>query len=226
MIQETSHTDRFKQQLRDSLRREAGNSHPVKFARHHHIYQCGDHAEMVYFIESGWVKLMMSLPEDRECILAIYSAGDVFGELCPTRSGTRLETAIAMQETNLRQVPRSAFLALLSRDRLLEGFVQYLMPRIVDQQQAIANLMTVDTEQRLGKTLLRLARTFGRREPGGICIEWIFSSEELSEMVGATRLRVRKFMKRFQNLELIETRAEHYLIIKDQRLADYLARIA
>ena len=226
LIQGISHTDRFKQHLRDSLRREACNSHSVKIARHHQIYQCGDRAEMVYFIESGLVKLVMSLPEDKECTLAIYAAGDVFGELCPSRSGTRLETAIAMQETIIRQVPCSAFLARLSRDRLLEGFVQYLVLRIVDQQQAIANLVTVDAEQRLGKTLLRLARTLGQKEPGGICIEWIISSEELSEMVGATRSRVCKFMKRFQNLDLIETRAKQYLIIKEQKLVDYLARIA
>ena len=36
--------------------------------------------------------------------------------------------------------------------------MRYLAVRIADQQQVIANLVTVDSEQRLGKTLLQLAR--------------------------------------------------------------------
>jgi CRP/FNR family transcriptional regulator, cyclic AMP receptor protein len=40
--------------------------------------------------------------------------------------------------------------------------VQYLAVRIADQQQVIANLAPVDSEQRLGKTLLQLARKLGK----------------------------------------------------------------
>jgi hypothetical protein len=47
----------------------------------------------------------------------------------------------------------------LSRDSLLEGLVRYLAVRIADQQQVIANLVTVDSEQRLGKMLLQGAHT-------------------------------------------------------------------
>ena len=41
--------------------------------------------------------------------------------------------------------------------------MQYLAVRIADQQQVIANLVTVDSEQRLGKTLLQLARHWEER---------------------------------------------------------------
>jgi CRP/FNR family transcriptional regulator, cyclic AMP receptor protein len=43
--------------------------------------------------------------------------------------------------------------------------------RITDQQQVIANLMTVDGEQRLGKMLLQLARKLGKKGPSSIRIE-------------------------------------------------------
>jgi hypothetical protein len=45
------------------------------------------------------------------------------------------------------------------------------MVRISDQQQVIANLMMVDSEQRLGKMLLQLARGLGKKGPSSICIE-------------------------------------------------------
>jgi CRP/FNR family transcriptional regulator, cyclic AMP receptor protein len=225
-IQQTPQADGFKQQLRNSLQRETQNSRAVKIARHSNVYSCGDQDEMVYFIESGQIKLLMLSSEGKECLLAIHSAGDVFGELCLSGLGMRLETATAMKQTMLKQIPSSQFLGRLSRDSLFEGFVRYLAVRIADQQQVIANLVTVDSEQRLGQTLLQLARTMGKKDPRSIRIELRISHEELSEMVGTTRPRISLFMQRFHNLGLIETNREHFLIIKEKKLTDYLVQIA
>ncbi len=226
MIQQTPLADKFKEQLRISLQRETLNSRAVKIARHDNVYTCGDQDGMVYFIESGQIKLLMLSPEGKECLLAIHSAGDIFGELCLAGFGPRLETATAMEETILKKIPSSQFLACLSRDSLFEGFVRYLAVRIADQQQVIADLVTVDSEQRLGKTLLQLARTLGVKEPRGTRIELKISHDELSEMVGTTRPRITMFMQRFRNLGLIETKIDRFLVVNEKKLTDYLARIA
>ncbi len=226
MLQQTPQADKFKQQLRDSLSGEPIHSHAVKIARHEHVYTCGDRDGMVYFIVSGQIKLLMLSPDGKECILAIHTAGDIFGELSLSGLSTRLETAVAMEETELKQIPSASFFERLQREVLFTGFVQYLTVRIADQQQVIANLVTVDSEQRLGKTLLQLARKLGKKDPRSIRIENKISHEELSEMVGTTRPRITKFMQRFHTLGLIERNAEHFLIIKEQRLTDYLAGIA
>jgi len=226
MIQQTPQADQFKLQLRDSLIRETLNSRAVKIARHQHVYSSGDQDETVYFIESGQIKLLMLSSEGRECLLAIHSAGDIFGELCLSGLGARLETATAMKATAVKQIPSVQFFARLSRDSLFEGFVRYLAVRIADQQQMIANLVTVDSEQRLGQTLLQLARTMGKKDPRSIRIELKITHEELSEMVGTTRPRISLFMQRFHNLGLIETNKDHFFIIKENKLAQYLAQIA
>jgi len=226
MIQETPQADLFKKQLGESLRRETQNSRAVQIARHENVYNCGDQDEMVYYIESGQVKLVMDSSEGKECLLAIHSAGDIFGELCLSGLGARLETATAMKETTLKRVPQDQFFTRLGRDSLFEGFVRYLAVRVADQQQVIANLVTVDSEQRLGQTLLQLGRTMGKKDPRSIRIELKISHEELSEMVGTTRPRISMFMQRFRNLGLIETNKEHFLVIKEHKLTNYLAQIA
>jgi CRP-like cAMP-binding protein len=73
---------------------------------------------------------------------------------------------------------------------------------------------------------LQLARKLGKKDPRSIRIENKISHEELSEMVGTTRPRISMFMQRFRELGLIEISADHYLIIKEKKLAAYLARIA
>jgi CRP/FNR family transcriptional regulator, cyclic AMP receptor protein len=225
-IQQTPKAEEFRHQLRSSLQHETLSSRAIKVSRHDNVYSSGDQDEMVYFIESGQIKLLMLSADGKECLLAIHSDGDIFGELCLSGLGARLETATAMKATILKQIPCSQFFARLSRDALFEGFVRYLAVRIADQQQVIANLVTVDSEQRLGRTLLRLARTMGKKDPRSIRIELRISHEELSEMVGTTRPRVSLFMQRFHNLGLIETNKDRFLIIKEKKLADYLAQIA
>jgi len=225
-IQQTPQAEEFKRQLRDSLVRETVNSRALKVARHDNVYTSGDQGNMVYFIESGQIKLLMLSTDGRECLLAIHSGGDIFGELSLSGLGARLETATAMKATTLKQIPCAHFFECLGRDSLIEGLVRYLAVRIADQQQVIANLVTVDSEQRLGQTLLQLARTMGKKDPRSIRIELRISHEELSEMVGTTRPRISLFMQRFHNLGLIETNKERFLIIKEKKLADYLAQIA
>jgi CRP/FNR family transcriptional regulator, cyclic AMP receptor protein len=226
MIENNLDTNLFKAQMRDSLLKETENSQSINIAKDNSVYSMGDEIEMVYFIESGEVKLVTSSSEGKECTLAIHSAGDVFGELCLSGSTGRQESATAMEDTRLKQIPCDKFLERLSRDALLIGFIKYLTVRIGDQQAVIANLVTVDSEQRLGQTLLQIARKHGKKDPRSIRIELRISHDELASMVGTTRPRISFFMQRFRNLGLIELNGERQLIIKEHKLVAYLATIA
>jgi CRP-like cAMP-binding protein len=224
MIGQTPQAEQIKCQLRDSLRRRTRDSRIVKIAKYANVYACGEVARSVYVIESGQVKLLTLSPEGKECIVAIYTAGDVFGELCLSGAAERLETATAMEETELLEVPCAQLSNLLPGDLLLRGLAQYLSVRIADQQEAITQLVTRGSEHRLGTTLLELARKLGKKERHSVTIEHWITHEELSEMVGTTRSRVSEFMQRFRELGLIETRAQHCLVVKDKDLSDYLTQ--
>ena len=78
MCQQTPQPDQFKLQLRDSLESVTLDSRPIKIARQQNVYTCGDQDEMVYFIASGQIKLLMLSPEGKQCLLAIHGAGRYF----------------------------------------------------------------------------------------------------------------------------------------------------
>lgn len=227
MIQQTPQAELIRHQLCDSLRHKTRDSRIVKIAKHANVYTCGEVGPCsIYVIESGQVKLLTLSREGKECIVAIHTAGDVFGELCLSGTGERLETATAMEETELRVVPCPQFFDILRSDSLLERFVRYLSIRIAEQQESITQLATAGSEHRLGTTLLELARKLGKKERHGLTIEHKISQEELSHMVGTTRPRVSEFMLRFRELGLIETRAQHCLVVRDKELSDYLTKLA
>jgi CRP/FNR family cyclic AMP-dependent transcriptional regulator len=226
MPQHSLEPDRFKEDMGNVLLAETRNSSVLTIPKHDTVYAAGDEAGSVFFIQTGQVKLIMLSSEGKECMLAIHAARDIFGEMCLADAGTRQETATAMEDTRLKEIPAGRFLELLGKHALLEGFVRYMAVRVADQQQVIANLVTVDSEQRLGKTLLHLAAQLGKREPDSVLIELRISHEELATMVGTTRPRISMFMQRFRNLGLVDLSQEHYMIVKEKKLAAYLESIA
>ena len=94
-IQQTPQADEFKRKLRDVLQRETLNSRAINVARHADVYATGDQDDTIYFIESGQIKLLMLSSEGKECLLAIHSDGDIFGELSLSGIGARSETAVS-----------------------------------------------------------------------------------------------------------------------------------
>ncbi|HTG14018.1 MAG TPA: hypothetical protein VK747_02005, partial [Blastocatellia bacterium] len=66
MIQDYPETELFKKQMRESLQREIKNSRAIKIAKHANVYTLGEQDELVYFIESGQVKLLMRSSEGKE----------------------------------------------------------------------------------------------------------------------------------------------------------------
>jgi len=214
----------FTRRLSESLRRPSLNSSTVCLHKHETVYTCGDRADSIYIIQSGQMKLLRFSPEGKECLLAILTEGETFGESCLAGPGVRHETAVAMEDSKLRRVSYGNFFRHLDQNALVEPFVLYLASRISEQHQVIANLITVNSKHRLGETLLFLARKLGQPDPGCTRIEKRITHEELSEMVGTTRPRITAFMLQFRALGLIDITPEHFLIIREERLADYLAR--
>lgn len=222
MTEQSFTTGGFKDRLHQSLRRDGLHFPTVHVAKHRNVYVCGDPAASVYFIQAGQIKLLMPSADGKECLLAIHTHGDTFGELCLAQPSARQETATAMTETSLQRIPCAQFFLHLTRNSLADDFVRYLANRIADQQRIIANLLTVDSERRLGETLLLLANKLGRPDLRSTCIGQKITHEELSEMVGTTRPRITAFLQKFRGLGLIEISPEHFLIVKERKLSDYL----
>ncbi len=222
MIMLSPEADQFAQQMREFFRKQALACRTVRIQRHQHVYTSGERDAMIYFVESGRVKLLLPSPEGKECLLAVRGPGDIFGELCLSGQTSRLETVVAMQDLALKQISYRSFLMNLKQESLLEGLIQYLAVRIAEQQEVIAGLTTEDSERRLARTLLHLGQRHGRSETHGTRIGMKLSQEELSAMVGTTRSRIGVFLKKFRALGLIRLNEERCLVIEEAKLEDYL----
>lgn len=182
------------------------------------IYEPADDDHALYLIESGQVKLSMSTAAGEDCLLAIYTAGEVFGESCFTGPGKRRERALAMQPTVVRRAPCNEFLAEVHRANAYGALVRHLATRLEDYQVAILDRVTLDAEQRLAKLLLQLADKFGVPDGPFMRIDQRISHEELSQFVGTTRPRITVFMQRFRRLGILKNSPRSIAVNREKAL--------
>jgi CRP/FNR family cyclic AMP-dependent transcriptional regulator len=187
------------------------------------IYATGDEDDSLYLIDSGQVKLSIASSEGKDCLLAVYGPGEVFGESCFRSGRKRVETATTMQPCVMRRASRREFVAELERHGAMEALLRHLADRLDDRQMAVFDLITIDSERRLAKVLLAFAERLGRIDGAFLRLEQRISHEELSQIVGTTRPRITAFMQHFRTLGLIDT-ADRTIKVHGQRTREFLAR--
>ncbi len=168
------------------------------------VFSQGVHADAIYFVQAGRVKITVVSSSGKEAVLALLGPHDFFGEGSLVGQSLRVSTATAMEATTLFRVEKRAMLhALHDQAELSEKFMASLLARNIDLEEDLCDQLFNHSEKRLARVLLKLARL---REHNILPDAEIptLSHETLAEMVGTTRSRINHFMNKFRKMGLID----------------------
>lgn len=101
---------------------------PVEFRGNELIFQEGDEADCMYFVDSGRVSLYIDKFNTRVPIRQA-NHGDWFGELAVYNGSRRTASAIADEPAALLQVSRDAFHRLLADEPGIEAKIRTIVSR-------------------------------------------------------------------------------------------------
>ncbi|HNO88207.1 MAG TPA: cyclic nucleotide-binding domain-containing protein, partial [Rhodocyclaceae bacterium] len=91
----------------------------------------GDEGGSMYVVQSGSLKAYLTDKTGREVTLSLLDEGDYFGELALLDDAPRSASVAAVTRSELLQVPRSAFLALIEEHPAsMQVVVRNLVARI------------------------------------------------------------------------------------------------
>ncbi len=169
------------------------------------VFNQGDAADAVFYVESGNVKLTVVSKSGKEAVIAILSQASFFGEGCLAGQPIRMATASADQKSTIVRVEKRAMVELLHREPVFaEQFLAYLLSRNINirMEADLVDHLFNSSEKRLARLLLLMAN-FGQ-ESKPIPLIARVSQETLAEMIGTTRSRVSFFMNRFREMGFIE----------------------
>jgi CRP-like cAMP-binding protein len=167
------------------------------------IFVQGDPCNAVLYIKDGSVKLSVISSSGKEAVVGVLGAGDFFGEGALAGQPVRLATATAMSDSRIVVVPKRQMIRLLHEQHAFsDRFIAHMLARNTRLEEDLVDQLFNESEKRLARTLLLLARYGKPKGPRRVLAK--ISQQVLAEMVGTTRSRVNFFMNKFRKLGFIE----------------------
>ena len=186
------------------LRRISEGKHARSFQAGETIYCQGSHADAIYFVQTGRVKVSVLSHAGKERVLAIRGPHTFFGERSLLGQSLRKSTAEALEPVTVFRVEKRAMLrSLHAQPSLSVMFATLLLQRNMDLEEDLCDHLFNHSEKRLARVLLKLARMRQCETAPDVRITRL-SHETLAEMVGTTRSRITHFMNKFRKLGFIE----------------------
>ena len=174
----------------------------LTFRKNQHVFQQGDAADSVFYIQSGRVKLTVVSEQGKEAVVAILEPGQFFGEGCMNGHALRIATTTAMEDCVITSITKEAMMSAIREEpKFSQLFMSYLLTRNSRIEEDLIDQLFNSSERRLARLLLLLAN-FGK-EGSPQPISASINQETLAEMIGTTRSRVSYFMNKFRRLGLI-----------------------
>jgi CRP/FNR family transcriptional regulator, cyclic AMP receptor protein len=175
----------------------------VRYQQAQPIFQQGDAADAVFYIQKGKVKITVVSEQGKEGVVAILEPGEFFGEGCLAGQPLHLATSGAMAECVIIRIEKDTMIRRLRDDPTFSQlFMSFLLSRNVQIEADLVDQLFNSSEKRLARVLMLLAG-FGKDGKMEPVIPHI-NQEILAARVGTTRSRVNFFMNKFRKLGLIE----------------------
>jgi CRP/FNR family transcriptional regulator, cyclic AMP receptor protein len=176
----------------------------AEFEKDEQIYNQGDAAKSVMYIQKGNVKFSVVSASGKVAVLAMLGPNDFFGEGCMAGQSVRMGTATAITPTTVLAIDKNELLDMLrTQDKLSDSFVEFILNHKNRVEEALIDQLFNSSEKRLARALLALGR-YGKVQHQLDDELPNISQETLSEIIGTTRSRVNFFMNKFRKLGFVE----------------------
>lgn len=199
-----------------------GLAHTRRFDTNQTIFQKEDPGDCLYAIVSGRVGITTESAGGKAIFLNMLKTGEVFGEIALLDGMERTANAVALEDSELLRIDRSAFMPFLERHpQLAIRLMGVLCRRLRWTSDIIEDTIFLDIPHRLAKRLVTLADQYGTKAGDTTRIDVKLSQESLGQMLGSTRESINKGLKSLEHKGLIETKSGHISVLDMDALEDF-----
>lgn len=220
----------------EQLPRDSSIGRVRQYDQGSYIWQTGDLADRVYFLQRGHVAIAVNDPQGGESTLQSITPGEAFGELCycSVWKGQRQTVSRAIITSEVVEILLDDFVSYLQGERnVLTALMVTFCLQLSDADRQAELLSDAyggrshrSAEERLGRLLLQLARTQGRVNPqvDGQATLYI-SCDELAQMAAMSQSHVTVTMGRLRCYGLVIHNRNQLLTVNVPALNVYLVEL-
>ena len=180
------------------------------------LFSEGSHPRHLFFIISGKIKTFMTHEYGKEYITELYKAGDFLGFVPILEDKVYVESAMAMEDTEVMLIPSEDFIKLVYNDRnISHQFIKLLSKNIGERENQLLHLAYDSVRKRVANALLYLQDRFQAEDEQ---FSMPISRENLASIVGTSKECVIRVLSSFKSEGLVNTDKSEITILAPEKL--------
>lgn len=181
------------------------------FSKGEYIFRPGDHANCLYLLQSGRVKLGAFSDGAREIIKAILKPGEVFGELVMLDVRKRRDYAVAMDaQVTVRALTVAELKTVMQQNAEFSlRITMVLGQRLEKTEQRLDSLVSKDARTRVVEFLLELAQKTAKQEENEVQVHDFFTHRDIASLTATSRQTVTSILNDLREKGVISFDRKH-----------------
>jgi CRP-like cAMP-binding protein/ActR/RegA family two-component response regulator len=203
----------------DQLTKLSNDRESKAFKKKDVIYQEGTLPKSIYFINKGKVKAFKSNEDGKEYITGLYKEGDFLGYTSLLEEQPFIESAMALEDSEVTIIPKDDFFKLLYNNREIAGkFIKMLSDNVKEKEERLLKLAYNSVRKRVAEALIMLENRYKKSDDSKFSMA--ISRDDLAGIVGTSTETVIRTLSDFKEEKLIEIHGSNISIINSQKLAN------
>lgn len=188
------------------------------FDKGNYIYVPDEHANKIYFILEGRVKIGTHSENGKEITKAILNTGEIFGELSLIGQNKRRDFAITMESSTICIISAKQIRNLMKDRSALSLFLLKIMGnRMLEMEQRLESLVFKDSRTRIVEFLYDLAENQGQRIGYEMLVKQFMTHQEIANLTATSRQTVTTVLNDLRNKNIL-TFNRRRMLIRDMDL--------
>lgn len=206
---------------KNALQDIAMNRHENHYRKKQGIYFEGNHPQKLFYVKNGKVKTYITNDEGKGLTIGLYGEGDFFGYTALLEESVYKETAEAIDDSVIAEIPIEEFQNVLHYNPdATKKVIQLLTKNITEKEQQLLNIAYNSLRKRVATALVSLLRKYGKENEDNFSIN--FSREDLANIAGTATESLIRTLSDFKSEKLIEIQGSRITVINERKLADML----
>ncbi|HQU60023.1 MAG: Crp/Fnr family transcriptional regulator [Phaeodactylibacter sp.] len=185
-----------------------------------YIYLPNEHADKIYFLTEGRVKIGTYGDSGKEITKAILGPGEVFGELSLIGEDKRRDFTYAMEDTVVCVMSVQDMKNMMRDHNALSLFLMKIMgSRMLEMEQRLESLVFKDSRTRIIEFLHELGEKKGQRVGYEMLVRKFITHQEIANLTATSRQTVTTVLNELRNANIITFNRKRLLIRDMESLA-------
>ncbi|MEO9005433.1 MAG: response regulator [Ginsengibacter sp.] len=185
------------------------------------IYSEGNRPTSLYYIAKGKVKTLKTNDNGKELVVGLYNKNDFLGYIALLEQTNYQDTAVAMEDTELTEIPKEDFELLINNNRdVSRKFIQLLAKNISEKKEQLLGMAYNSLRKKVAEALITLNNKYNQGSEKALPIN--ITRESLASIAGTATESLIRTLGDFKNEKLIAIEESVITILNAKKLENLI----